>query len=139
VSDAFVPDASTAIAWVHPGQASVESDALLFRVEKGAELVVPGLWFVEVANALLVLERRRRIGRSDRGEALERLQQLNPTLDVDGPRMAFSRSSEIAASLGLSVYDATYLELAERRRIALATLDRKLRAVARKAGITVVP
>jgi predicted nucleic acid-binding protein len=135
VSAAFVPDASTAIAWVHPAQATPETEALLTQVEEGAELVVPALWFAEVANALLVLERRKRLTARERREALERLTQLQPVPELDGPRLAFSKTSELATTHGLSVYDATYLELALRRRLALATRDEPLRAAAKKSGI----
>ena len=57
--DRLIVDASVAIAWVHPGQATPETDALLAEVNAGAILVVPALWPVETANALVVLERRK--------------------------------------------------------------------------------
>ena len=134
----FVPDASTAIAWVHPAQATPGTDALLTQVEQGAEVVVPGLWFAEVANALLVLERRKRLTARERREALERLAQLQPILDVEGPPLAFSKTSELAARHGLSVYDATYLEVALRRRLTLASRDEQLCAASRKCGVKIV-
>jgi predicted nucleic acid-binding protein len=98
-------------------------------------VVVPGLWFVEVANALLVLERRKRLTAAERREALDRLFQLRPTPESDGVRLAFSKTSELAATHGLSVYDATYLELAQRRRLPLATCDRTLRVAARRCRV----
>ena len=61
MSAAFVLDASVAIAWVLPSQASSAADALLKRVEDGDEAVVPPPWFLEVANSLLVAERRKTI------------------------------------------------------------------------------
>ena len=138
MSVSFVPDASTAIAWVHPGQATPATDALLTQVEQGAEVVVPALWFTEVANALLVLERRKRLTARERREALERLAQLQPVLDVEGPPLAFSKTSELAATHGLSVYDATYRELALRRRLSLASRDEPLCAASRKCGVKVL-
>jgi predicted nucleic acid-binding protein len=135
MSKAFVVDASTAIAWVHPAQATPEIDKLLAQLEQGADAVVPALWFTEVANALLVLERRKRLTTRERTEALDRLNQLQPIADLDGPRLAFSRTSELAASHGLSVYDATYLELALRRRLPLATRDETVCAAAEKCGV----
>ncbi len=103
MSAPFVTDASTAMVWVHPAQATPETEALLTQVEEGTEVVVPALWFTEVANALLVLERRKRLTTRERREALERLIQLRLVPELDGPRMAFSRTSELAATHGLSV------------------------------------
>jgi predicted nucleic acid-binding protein len=139
VSEAFVPDASTAVAWVHPGQADAATEGLLSRVEQGAPLVVPAIWFAEVANALLTLQRRKRLTAAERREALERLTQLRPESEVEGARLAFSKVSELAMSHGLSIYDATYLELALRRGLPLATRDRALRSASRKCRVTVLP
>ena len=60
MSAAFVLDASVAFAWVLPSQASATTEALLARVEEGDEVVVPPLWFQEVANGLLVPSGARR-------------------------------------------------------------------------------
>ncbi len=139
MSTPFVPDASVTVAWVHPVQGDAMTDALLTRIEEGAEIVVPTLWFVEVANVLLGLERRRRLAGRERREALERLTALRPVLDLDGARSAFGTTSELAAKHGLTVYDATYLELAQRRRFALATRDRPLRTAARRCHVEVLP
>ena len=53
----LIVDASMAVAWVHPGQATPQTDALLAKVGQGTNVVVPALWPVEIANVLLVLER----------------------------------------------------------------------------------
>jgi len=55
--DRLIIDASVAVAWVHPGQATPQTDALLAKVGQGAVVTVPALWPVEMANVLLVLER----------------------------------------------------------------------------------
>ena len=70
MSARLVIDASLALAWVLPSQATKTTDELLEEVEAGARPVVPSLWPLEVANALLVLERRRKLRSDDRKEAL---------------------------------------------------------------------
>ncbi|MFN8546240.1 MAG: type II toxin-antitoxin system VapC family toxin [Candidatus Binatia bacterium] len=131
----FVVDASIAVAWVHPTQATTETDGLLDEVERGARPVVPTLWFLEVANALLVLERRKKIRSEERATALRTLHGLDPEVDDAGHRLAFNKVSELATLHDLSIYDACYVELALRERLPLATKDDSLRAVARRAGV----
>jgi len=135
VSDAFVVDASMAFAWVLPNQASSEAEALLERIEAGAEAIVPSLWFLEVANGLLVAQRRKRVTAPERMLALKRLSTLALTVDEDNARDVFGRTSTLAEQFGLSVYDAAYLELALRRNLPLGTRDRALRSAARRSGI----
>ena len=59
MTETFVVDASVAVAWVHPAQATAETQALLAALESGAVVEVPAIWPLEVANALLVLSRRK--------------------------------------------------------------------------------
>ncbi len=131
----FVADASVAIGWVHPSQASRETDAMLEAIADGATLEVPALWPLEVANALLVLVRRRKLHENDRLTALGWLGGLRLRFDHDMTGLAFSRLSELAAIHELSVYDAAYLELAQRRRLVLGCKDGPLRAAAARAGV----
>lgn len=105
-------------------------------LESGAEVVVPALWFLEMANALLVLERRRKITPTEREEALSRLAALGIATDEEGSRLAFTKVSELAVEHGLSVYDAGYLELSQRRRLRFVSRDRSLCAAARRAGVS---
>lgn len=130
-----VIDASIALAWVHPAQATAATDGLLEEVGVGTRVLVPALWAVEVANALLVLERRKKLRPDERIEALATLQALNASVDEDGHRFVFTKVSELAVAHGLSAYDASYLELALRERLPLATKDEVLRQAASKAGV----
>ena len=61
MSGAFVVDASMALAWVYPSQATPASQSLLGLVESGTVDVVPPLWFLKVSNGLLVAQRRKLI------------------------------------------------------------------------------
>lgn len=92
MSAAFVVDASTAFAWVLPSQASSSADALLKRIEEGDGAVVPPLWFLEIANGLLVAERRKTIAAAERRLALARLSALGLVVDEADARVAFDRN-----------------------------------------------
>ena len=131
----FVVDASIGIAWVHPGQATAQSEALLDAMAEGAVARAPALWALETANALLVLERRRKLNDAERLAALDALAGLAIVLDHEAAALAFGKLSELAERRGLSVYDAAYLELAIRRKLPLACKDGPLRTAARRARV----
>ena len=135
----FVLDASVAIAWVHPGQSSAGTDSLLASVEDGATPFVPALWPLEVANALLSLERRKKLTRADRERALELLRDLPIEVDLEMAHLAFGELSALAAALAVSVYDAAYLELALRLKAPLACSDGPLRQAAALQGLKILP
>jgi predicted nucleic acid-binding protein len=131
----FVADASVAVGWVHPAQSTRETAAMLAAIADGATLEVPSLWPLEVANALLVLVRRRKLTEGDRQAGLGWLRGLRLRLDHDLAALAFSRLSDLAAAHKLSVYDAAYLELAQRRDLVLGCKDGPLRTAAKRAGV----
>lgn len=136
MTGAFIADASVAIGWVHPAQATRHTEAMLDAIADGATLEVPALWPLEVANALIVLVRRRKLTESERQAGLGWLRGLRLRLDHDMASLAFSRLSELAAVHHLSVYDAAYLELALRRKLVLGCKDGPLRAAAKRAGVS---
>lgn len=133
---AFVADASVAVSWVHPAQATTQTAAMLDALADGATLEVPALWPLEVANALIVLVRRRKLSENERQTGLGWLRGLPLRIDPEAASLAFSRLSDLAAAHQLSVYDAAYLELAQRRRLALACTDGPLRKAAKQAGVS---
>jgi predicted nucleic acid-binding protein len=132
----FVADASVAVGWVHPGQATKQTAAMLAAIADGATLEIPALWPLEVANALLVLVRRQKLTEDERQAALGWLRGLRLRLDHEMTALAFSRLSELANAHQLSVYDAAYLELAQRRKLVLGCKDGPLRTAATHAGVT---
>jgi predicted nucleic acid-binding protein len=131
----FIADASVAVGWVHPAQSTKETTAMLEAIADGATLEVPALWPIEVANALLVLVRRRKLTESERQAGFGWLRGLRLRLDQDMASLAFSRLSDLAAAHQLSVYDAAYLELAQRRNLVLGCKDGSLRTAAKRAGV----
>ena len=135
MTQAFIADASVAIGWVHPGQATRETAAMLDAIEAGTVLEVPALWPLEVANALTVLVRRRKLAEEDRQSGLGWLRALPIRIDYEMAALAFSKLPELASTYGLSVYDATYLELAERRTLPLACKDGPLKKAAKQRAV----
>jgi predicted nucleic acid-binding protein len=136
-SESFVIDASVAVAWVHPSQAIEYSNSVLRAFLGGARLHAPSLWPTEVANALIVLLRRGKLTKDEREDALRRLSKLSIIIDHEGPNNAFTRISDLALQFGLSAYDATYLELAQRAGLPLACKDGPLREAATKAHVAI--
>ena len=138
MNDSFVADSSIAVAWAVPSQSGRASEDLLDDVASGRPFVVPVLWMFEVGNSLLVLKRRKRITAEQYSRAREALSRLTPAVDEEGPRLALARICELAEEHVLSVYDAAYLELAQRRRLPLASRDAALIAAAKRCGVKVL-
>lgn len=135
----WVVDSSVALAWALPDEASEAADRFLARLSRKSVLWVPALWWYEVANGLTTAQRRARATPAD-GARLAELYGLLPVqTDLDLRSETLWRLHSLAIQYDLSAYDAAYLELALRRGIGLATLDRGLRAAARKAHIKTVP
>lgn len=135
MSNGFVADSSVGVAWAVLSQSSAATERLLNDVGAGAPLVVPVLWMFEVANALLVLTRRKRVGPEQYARARRALSRLTPTVDEEGPRGALGKISDLAEKHALSVYAAAYLELAIRRGLPLASRDADLNRAANLCGV----
>lgn len=88
---AFVADPSVAVGWVHPAQATPQTAAMLDAIAEGTVLEVPALWPLEVANALTVLVRRRKLTEDERQTALGWLRLLPLRVDHEMSSLAFSR------------------------------------------------
>ena len=128
---AFVLDASVTAAMAAMEERSEYVEQVEWRLIRESA-VVPPIWWYEVRNFLVVSERRKRLKLEDSSEFLAILATY--PIEID-PQVQQDRALLSARSHGLSVYDAAYLELAQRRRLPLATLDRALAAAARAEGI----
>ena len=132
-----VVDSSATLAWVYNEETTGAIREILARVaERGAW--VPALWRLEVANVLEMNVRRGRTAAAFRDSALADLAVLPINLDADTGRHAWGATLRLASRHRLSVYDAAYLELAQRRGLPLATLDQELRAAATAEGIVLM-
>ena len=98
--------------------------------QSGSGAVVPGLWRLEVANAFQMAVRRQRIDAVYRDASLVELGFMPITIDTGTNEYAWSTTLRLAERFALTLYDAAYLELAQRRSLPLATLDRDLRSAA---------
>lgn len=131
---AFVLDASIAASWAFGDEADARAEAALALI--GADFaLVPSLWHFEIANILIVGERRRRIAEPDAAIFLRHLARLDirtqspPDL---APILTLARSHRLTA------YDAAYLDLARRETLPLATLDGALAAAARAERVSLI-
>lgn len=129
----FVLDASVALSWVFPEEPPESKWQILSRLEEDSCLV-PAIWPLEVANALLVALRTGRIERTKVAANGELLRSLPIVVDDAQPE-AFTVLLPLAERHGLSVYDASYLHLALEGGVALATADSRLAAAARAVGV----
>jgi predicted nucleic acid-binding protein len=130
----LVIDASVVAAWHFPDERSAAGDSILARLESDRALM-PALWWFEVRNVLLIGERRGRTAR----EYTERFFDFLRGLPIDiAPFPQELAVLNLARRHQLSFYDATYLELAQRERIALATLDRALVRAATSEAVLLI-
>jgi predicted nucleic acid-binding protein len=125
----LVLDTSATLAWVYGEETSPSIRDAFDRV-KHSGAWVPGLWRLEIANVLELGVRRNRHDGSFRDATLSDLALLPIRLDAETDQQAWGATVRLAERHRLTVYDAAYLELALRRGLPLATLDRELRLAA---------
>lgn len=131
-----VVDASVALAWCFPDEASQHADGVLVAL-KGQAVVVPAVWGLEIANAILVGERRKRLKQPEILRFVALLEGLSILQDGQAVSESVHNVLPLARAYGLSAYDAAYLELAIRHHAPLATLDGDLQKAAKRAGIRI--
>lgn len=130
----LVIDASATIARVYPEERTASIQDVFARVaDEGAW--VPTLWRFEVASVLSQGVRRGRMTIARRDGALADLADLPILEDAETGLHAWSRTIVLADAHRLTVYDATYLELALRLSLSLATLDDDLRNASQQEGV----
>jgi predicted nucleic acid-binding protein len=135
---AFVIDASATLPWRFADEATPWTEALLDRAETGEEILVPAHWPLEVANGLLVAQRKGRVTDPQVGEFLEDLAALAIRVIPVAAAAQLPAILRLAEYYRLTAYDAAYLELAQSVGLPLATLDGDLRKAAAAAGAAVV-
>jgi predicted nucleic acid-binding protein len=130
----LVIDASSVLAWCFEDEGGPEADALIERVAAGGA-AVPGLWALELANGLVMGERRGRIRPAESAAFVAMIEELPIAADPATGVRALHETLSLAREHRLSAYDAAYLELAMRLGLPLATGDRSLRAAAKRVGV----
>ena len=130
-------DNSVALAWCFEDEQTPTVLELLDRVsESGAS--APILWPLEALNGLFAAERRRRLDAAKRATLATFLRDLPIRLDTETADQAWEETARLAEKFRLTIYDASYLELAQRRKLPLASLDTDLRKAAVSAGVEVL-
>ncbi len=125
----LVLDASLTMSWYFEDESTPATDAILDQISQTGALA-PSLWRLEVANAFQSALRRGRITAPYRDESLAELAKLPIKIDADTDAYAWSTTLRLAERFALTIYDATYLEMAQRHSLALASLDLRLRDAA---------
>lgn len=132
--NAIVVDCSVTMAWCFEDECDALAEAVL-GVFGEVDVWVPSIWPLEVANVLLVAERRGRLDQTGSTRFVELLGDLPIQVDGSTHERAFGALVGRGRELGLSSYDAAYVELAERRGAALATRDSRMAASGRETGL----
>jgi predicted nucleic acid-binding protein len=132
----LVLDCSVTMAWCFEDECDRVADAVLDHLAE-AEVWVPAVWPLEVANVLLVAERRGRLSSAASARFIELLGGLPILIDGSTHERALASVLATGRDLGLSAYDAAYVDLANRLGAPLATLDQRLRAACQAQGVAV--
>jgi predicted nucleic acid-binding protein len=133
----FVLDSSVTLSWYFQDQSTPATLALLNAVvQEGA--VAPALWRVEVTNGLQTALRRHLIDKAYRDASLRDLSLLPIAIDLETDAHLWTRTLALSDRFGLTIYDAVFLELAQRRDLPLASLDQQLRLAGDSLGLTLL-
>ena len=130
---AFIVDNSVMIAWLIDRQADAYTRRLSVRADR-EQLHAPALWPFEFVNTLAVMQRRQLIREHQADACIIRATRIGVL--VDSASLDMAALLNVARGLGVSAYDAAYIDLAQRRGLPLATRDVDLRRAARAAGVT---
>ena len=133
----LVLDTSATLASIYPGEQTAAIIEVFDQVTASGAWV-PSLWRLEVANSLEMGVRRRRINASFRDATLADLELLPIQTDPETEKHAWHATLQLSQRHRLTIYDATYLELAMRRRLPFATLDRELRIAAKAESVALL-
>lgn len=133
----LIIDCSLTMAWCFADEYTEETAQIQDRLVAEAA-VVPAHWFLEVANVLVMAEKRRRISAADSTQFVQLLAALDIEVDGESAARAFDHLMPLCRNYGLTSYDAAYLDLALRWQLPLATLDDDLRKAATTLGVHIL-
>jgi len=132
----FVLDASVALAWVVDRNPDPYAALVRQRVRAGERALVPALWQLEVANVLALVQRKNVLSADEVEEGLRYFEGfLTTQAEIVSTLPSMREILRLARELELTSYDALYVDLARREGVPLATLDKRLRSAAGKAGV----
>ena len=135
----FVLDASIALSWFVDHPLAADAERVRGFLSKGLIALIPAIWELEMINGFVKAERRQTLSKGEIDRAFFEMTELRRTsIQLDSGLMSMQDILAIARAHHLTSYDASYIELARRLDLALATLDVGLKAAAGKAGVTVL-
>jgi len=137
MNKSFVVDNSVVMAWCFKDEINLYADSVLDSLEHFTA-IVPSIWPLEVGNVLLVAERKNRLSAADSIRFIALLSQLPITVDQEPPERMIKEIFALAREHKLSTYDASYLDLAMKRGISIATLDNRLLYAAKQNNVSVM-
>jgi predicted nucleic acid-binding protein len=138
MAECFVVDNSVVMAWCFEDESSNYADQVLERLAL-SQGFVPAIWPLEVCNMLLVAEKKNRIGEADSIRFIELLNQLPIIVEQESPERMTREIFALARTHNVSSYDASYLDLAMRKGLPIATLDKNLSDAARRSNVPLLP
>jgi predicted nucleic acid-binding protein len=132
----FVLDASVSLRWFLDPSPPPYANRVRQLLIGGALAIVPALWHLEMANGLVVAQRRGILTAADVDRSLLSIEQLlSQVIEADLTLVSARQALLTARKFHLSSYDAAYLEIAQRNNLPFATLDQPLRSAAKQAGV----
>ncbi|MCD4763314.1 MAG: type II toxin-antitoxin system VapC family toxin [Desulfobacterales bacterium] len=137
MNESFVIDNSVVMTWCFKDEANQYADSILDSLE-GFTAVVPSIWPLEVGNVLLVAERKKRLSEADSTRFIALLSELPITVDQEPAERMIREIFVLAREHKLSTYDASYLDLAMKKGIPIATLDKRLLTAAKRSNVSVM-
>lgn len=136
MGDHFVVDNSVVMAWCFADEENDYADLVLGSLEDNVA-IVPAIWPLEIGNILVVAERRKRLSEADGVRFLSLVKNLPISVEQETPNRMMKEILAIARHHQLSTYNASYLDLAMRRDLALATQDVALRRAAKRCQVPI--
>ncbi len=137
MSGSFVIDNSVVMSWCFKDETSRYADAVLDSLALSTA-VAPSIWPLEVANVLLAAERSNRLSEADSARFISLLTELPITIEQEPPERIMKEILVLARRHQLSSYDASYLDLAMRQGLPIATLDNGLIAAAQQTQVPIM-
>ena len=137
MSENFVIDNSVVMIWCFKDETNKYADAILDSLELSTAYV-PSIWPLEVGNVLLVAERRKRLSEADSTRFITLLAELPIVIEQETPERMMKDILALAREHQISTYDASYLDLAMRKGLPIATLDKGLKKAAKRSQVSIL-
>lgn len=132
----FVIDNSVVMAWCFGDEDSAYADDVLDALEF-REAIAPAIWPLETGNVLVVAERRKRLSESDTIRFLALINDLPIYVVQEPPERMTKEILALARERQISTYDASYLDLAMRKGLPIATQDSGLKKAAKACDVPI--